>query len=246
MSNWFVAPRPEPAARIRLFCFPYAGGSSATYRSWISQLPDHVELIAVELPGRAARILEEPLDSLDAVTDELVPRMVPLLDKPYALFGHSMGARIAYATACKIQENGHDSPSDFFASGSRAPHIARDRRSLHDLPRAEFIHELRKLNGTPPEILRDEEMLDLILPFLRADFRIAETRLPIPDNRLAPSVHVFGGMADTDIVPGDLKAWKLFFEGTMSVHLYDGGHFFIETCKSSVVKKVGEILALPA
>jgi len=156
-SKWFTRPIPRINAQLRLFCLPYAGGSAAIYTPWSQQLDPSVELIAVQPPGRGNRIFEVPYTSMEDFVADLAKFIRPLLNVPYALFGHSLGSRVAIELARKLSRDGAPEPMFFFASGSRAPHIMHDRPTTHLLPDDEFIQELRNLNGTPEAILNNKE-----------------------------------------------------------------------------------------
>lgn len=241
-STWFVVPRPAPAARLRLFCLPYAGGGATTYSGWHALLPPWVELIAVQPPGRGQRIAERPCDSMDELVDGLLPHILPLLDRPYVLFGHSLGSRVAFELMRRLDALQLPLPERFVASGSRAPHIVRDDKPLRDLPYDEFVRELRELNGTPEAILQNAELMELLVPLLRADFGISETYSAAPGKRLACKVHVFGGHGDRDVTPQDLASWQEHFVDRIAVQMYDGDHFFVEKQADQVVRNLNAVL----
>ena len=197
-SSWVKSPKPNPAARLRLFCFPHAGGGALTYRMWPEALPADVEVCAVQLPGRDGRIEDPAIDNLDALVDALVPELLPLLDRPFALFGHSMGAMISFEVARRLRARQLAVPQRMFVSGRRAPQLPpEDERRTFDLPKDEFVEELGRLNGTPREVLEHPELLELLLPILRADFSVCQTYVYAPGEPLDVPITVLGGLEDT-------------------------------------------------
>jgi len=241
-SKWFTRPIPRTNAQLRLFCLPYAGGSAAIYTPWSQQLDPSVELIAVQPPGRGNRIFEVPYTSMEDFVADLAKFIRPLLNVPYALFGHSLGSRVAIELARKLSRDGAPEPMFFFASGSRAPHIMHDRPTTHLLPDDEFIQELRNLNGTPEAILNNKELMDLHLPMLRADFQIAETFQAKLDQKLSSYPWIFAGEDDEYQTEEDLLSWCEYFHKKAHLQMFTGGHFFIETGQSAVIQKVNHIL----
>ncbi len=166
-SKLFITPKPNPNAELRLFCFPYAGGSPAIFTPWIEKASECVELVFVQLPGRGARLVEPAIDNMPDIISELMVHQDYMTSKPFAFFGHSLGSRISYELAFQLLDAGLPTPRKIFASASRAPHCTSTKRHLHGLPHDEFIAELRDLNGTPKEILENKELMELLVPLLR-------------------------------------------------------------------------------
>lgn len=241
-NKWFIRPLAKRAPHLRLICLPYAGGSASTYMSWAAHLPPEVELIAVQPPGRGTRTGEAPYAAMAPLVDELLSVFPEVVDRPYVLFGHSLGSRVAFELALRCQQMGLPLPVSLIASGSRPPHLRRSEHPIHDLPEAEFIAELRELNGTPEEVLQNEELLQLVIPLLRADFRIAELYLAA-QTRLACPLVVFGGTEDHEVSRQDLDAWRDLSTYDCEIHWIPGGHFFIEQNRALVLQKVNAILA---
>jgi medium-chain acyl-[acyl-carrier-protein] hydrolase len=234
-NSWVKSPKPNPAARLRLFCFPYAGGGAHTYRTWPQALPADVEVCPVNLPGRESRLREPAFKQLGPLVDALVPQLLPLLDRPYALFGHSMGAMIAFETARRLRGRKVAGPQHLFVSGRRAPQLPpKGERRTYDLPEAEFIEELGRLNGTPREVLEHPELLELLLPILRADFSICQTYAYAPGEPLDIPITAFGGVEDQDVGRARLEAWREQTSGAFKLHLIPGDHFFINSARARV------------
>jgi medium-chain acyl-[acyl-carrier-protein] hydrolase len=225
-----------------LICLPYAGGSAATYVSWSRHLPADVELIAVQPPGRGARTGEAPYSEMQPLVAELLSVFPEVIDRPYLLFGHSLGSRVAFELALQCQDRGWPLPIAFIASGSRAAHLPKSVDPIHDLPEAEFVAELRELNGTPEEVLGNEELLQLLIPLLRADFKIAELYCSAP-RRLDCPIVVLAGTDDHDVSREDLEAWRALTTRDCEIHWIPGDHFFIEQNRALVLDKVNAIMA---
>ncbi|WBS03483.1 alpha/beta fold hydrolase [Pseudoduganella sp. SL102] len=207
MHPWFTHfSRPAPHAGARLLCLPSSGGGSTLYRPWLGGLED-VELQAALLPGRERRMLEAPVQTMAAMVDGLVPAVTALADRPYFLFGHSMGALIAFELTRALVARAVPLPRRLFVSAFRAPDMPNPKRDLHALPDDEFIDALRDYGGTPEAVLRHRETMDAMLPMLRADFRMHETYryhaarpLPVPITALA-------GRADDAVPASQMAGW---------------------------------------
>lgn len=241
-ANWFLRPQPKPNANLRLICFPYAGGSASTYISWANHLPENVELIAVQPPGRSTRMFEPPYDEMSPLVDSLLVPFSNILDRPYIIYGHSLGSRVAFELMVQCQKAGLRLPAHFIASGSRAPFIPVREKQIYNLPELEFFSELEKLNGTPKEVLQNEELMKLCLPLLRADFKLADTYCS-PKTKINSPVTVLGGSNDEGISHDDLQSWEQLFNNSADVHIIPGDHFFVESNKSQVLQKVNQIIA---
>lgn len=242
-NSWIVYPRRQPAARVRLVCFPYAGGSASIYHPWAALLPPSVELAAVQLPGRQNRITEAPITDLPTLVETLAAVLAPLWDRPVALFGHSLGAILAFEVARLRRRQGLGLPVHLFVAGHRAPQLPERQPPIHHLPDAEFLAEIARLNGTPAEILAHREILEMLLPVLRADFQLAETYLYVADAPLPCPLTAFGGTADDKVPPADLAAWRAQAGGPFAAQLFPGDHFFLNTGRVRLVQAVAAALA---
>lgn len=238
----FYIPNPRAFPSLRLFCFPYAGGSSNIYLNWCDHFPDYIELILIQPPGRGSRISESPHTCMLALIDELLENNSIFNEVPFVFFGHSLGSRVAYELACQLDNKGLPSPKYLIASGSRAPHIPVSQKMLHTLSDEEFTEELRSLNGTPIEILQNPELLELLLPMLRADFRISDT-YQAQAKPLSCPISVFHGINDIDIEPTHIEAWEQLTLLNMKVRTFEGDHFFINQQREKVVEEVKAILS---
>lgn len=235
-TPWLVCPKPNPQARLRLFCFPYAGGNAMIYRQWQSNLPQTIEVCSVQLPGRGKRIKEPPFDDAQPLVAEVARGLLPFFDKPFAFFGHSMGGLIGFELARYLRRNYNRQPAHLFVSGRRAPQLPRLETNTFDLPETEFVEALRKLQGTPPEVLQHPELMQLMLPLLRADFALCETYAYAVEPPLDCPLSVFGGLDDNDIEREQLEAWAGQTNGTTKVRMLPGDHFFINTQQSLLLR----------
>lgn len=223
----------RPDAKARLFCFPYAGGSAAMFRQWPQWLP--FDVFAVEYPGRGLRRLESPATRLSTLTDQIVPAITPYLDRPFAVFGHSMGAFVSFEVLRRLKAEGAPDAAGFVVSGSRAPTVPARRKPAHALPEAEFIEELRSLGGTPDEVLADRGLLQLLLPTLRADFEVAETYVCKPGPRISCPIFAYGGIRDPDVAREDVEAWRDECGSRFRLRIFPGGHFFIHSAEADLL-----------
>ncbi|PYS90392.1 MAG: putative thioesterase [Acidobacteria bacterium] len=237
-TPWLVINRPNPQARLRLFCFPYAGGGAATYHAWPGELPTEVEVCAVQLPGRASRSRESPYDRLKQLVEALAPAVLPYLDRPYAFFGHSMGALIAFELTRRLRREADTSPAHLFVSGRRAPQLPRTNPPIHDLPEAEFVQALRRLNGTPDEVLAHPELMELMLPLLRADFAAVGTYEYTPEPALACPITAYGGLQDHEVSRAQLEAWRTQTTGGFTLRMLPGDHFYLQTGRALLLRSL--------
>ena len=234
-NTWIVRPRPKPDARLRLFCFPYAGAGPAVYRSWADELPAEVEVCSILLPGREARLREKPYVSMQPLVEGLLQGLGGLLEGGYAFYGHSLGALIAFELARALRRQGRPLPVHLFLSSRRAPHLPDERAPLHNLPDALFVAAVqRRYQGIPPVILQDAELLALFLPTLKADFAVLETyRYETDSSVFEMPFSLYGGATDPTTPPEALEAWRGYTSGKFSVETYPGDHFFLQNNERS-------------
>lgn len=230
--------------RLKLFCFPYAGGSAVIYSKWRRYLDPGIELRAVELAGRGKRIHEGLYRNVaDAVSDIMDLIKNEIKDTPYALFGHSMGSMIAYELARKISTDGFPPPRHVFFSGRGAPHLRKEKEQLYHLMEdEEFRTAVLELGGTSPEFFHHPELLELFLPMLRNDFRLAEERDRADDiSLLDVNITVLTGK-DDDLTVEQIQAWKQYTTRFCNIHYFEGGHFFINDDITGVVEIINDTL----
>jgi len=239
---WISRSNPRRDMSLRMFCFPYAGASAAVYQDWQRYLPAEVDLCLVHLPGRGSRLAEPCCQSVDEVMMGLMPELLPLLDRPFVLYGHSMGALLAFVAARRLRQHHALLPVQLMVSSSSAPQIPNVYPPLHTLPDREFIHAIIRLNGTPTEILENDDCMSLMLPIMRADFGICNRYEYSPEAPLACPISVFGGIADTTVAEERLEAWRQQTSSDFSLQMFPGDHFFLRSAQriflGEVVRKL--------
>ncbi|NEO69417.1 beta-ketoacyl synthase N-terminal-like domain-containing protein [Moorena sp. SIO3H5] len=226
---WVTRPKLNLRAKLRLFCFPYAGAGASIFRSWLEFLPPDIEVCSIQLPGRENRLQEEPFTRLSALIQALTPVLRSYLDIPFAFFGHSLGALISFELARELRKQNLPSPVHLFVSASAAPQVPDLNLPIHRLPDEEFIESLGRLNGTPEETLQNPELMELFLPVLRADFAILETYFYSSADPLDCPITVFGGKSDPKVSDSQLEAWRKQTEREFTMQMFPGDHFFLKS-----------------
>ena len=243
-SLWLLRYRPREAAKIRLFCFPYAGGSAAVFRDWSERLDSSIDVWAIEYPGRGSRRAEKPVARISQLIDALLPEMRSKLQGPFAFFGHSMGALVAYELLRRLAVEDGPSAASFIASGCCPPWRRPSRKPIYGLSDSEFIEELRSLDGTPKEFLADQGLMQLLLPMLRADFEAAQTYSCDPGIKLRFPIFVYGGLDDSDVNREHMAAWNA--ASKMShIRMFPGGHFFLHSAADKLMRVLTRDLLSP-
>jgi medium-chain acyl-[acyl-carrier-protein] hydrolase len=238
---WFSASRRNSCSAIRLFCFPYAGGGALIYRSWLGAPPDLLEVFPVRLPGREARLNEAPFRRIEPLINVLSEAILPYLDRPFAFFGHSMGAKIAFELARRLSQKGLEA-LHLFVSGARGPQAPRIESPTYALPEFEFLETVRELNGTPNEVLENPELMRLIIPLLRADFELVQNYVYNPGPTLRCPITAFGGLEDRHALREHIKAWARETSASFTMRMFPGDHFFINTSRPLVLQSVAQEL----
>ena len=198
-KSWIFPAKPLPQASLRLFCFPYAGASSTIFRKWAGSLPENIEICPVELPGRGTQIKSPPFTCMEALVSAIAPMLLPYLDKPFAFFGHSMGGLLSFELARYLRKQYDKQPVQLFVCASRAPQIPSPKPPIHALPEIEFKQELRHLNGTPASVLQNTELMQLLIPIIRADFAVLETYVYTQEPPFECPIVAFGGLEDREV-----------------------------------------------
>lgn len=235
-TPWLYCPRPNPEARLRLFCFPYAVGTANVFRPWADSFPAEIELYAIQLPGRGPRLTEPAFDTLAPLVQALGRSLHRYFEEPFAFFGHSMGALVSFELARYLRREWGLEPAHLFFSGRRAPQLAEKEPPVHLLSHAQLLEKMRSLNGTPPEVLNNREFVELMLPIFRADFSVCETYAYIPELPFQCPISVFGGLEDEDVDRLGLEAWGVQTTSRFSLHMLAGDHFFLHTCRRQLLE----------
>lgn len=224
-----------PDARLRLFCFPYAGAAAIVYRGWIGRLGSGIDVLPVEYPGRGTRRRESLIPRLTALVEVLAEDLRPALDRPFALFGHSFGSLVAYELARRLRRRGAAMPLVLFVSGCGAPHTRILKAARHDAPVYTVRERLKELGGTPQEALDNDELMELVLPIVRADFAAIETYRHREEPPLPCPIRVFAGAADPEVSFERSAAWRNHTAGDFSLALLPGGHFFLHSDEAQLL-----------
>jgi medium-chain acyl-[acyl-carrier-protein] hydrolase len=238
-QSWFARSEPKPHTAMRLICLPYAGSGAAIYRPWLASLPPEIELSMIQLPGRETRLREPPLTRIEPLIEMLAPAIESQLDRPYVLFGHSMGALIAFELARALRRRGAQAPCALMISGRRAPQLPDPNTPLHELPEAAFIAAMiQRYNSIPKVLLDDLELLRVFLPTLRADLALVETYTYIPETPLDCPIVAFGGRSDPQASAVELEAWQAQTSQPLTVQQFPGGHFYLQEERAALIKAV--------
>jgi medium-chain acyl-[acyl-carrier-protein] hydrolase len=242
-NSWLqrLSARPGTA---RLFCFPYAGGSASAYRLWPGGLPEGLEVLGIQLPARANRLREAPVASVPGLVDSLVEAVRPLLDQPYAFFGHSMGSLLSVEVARALAARGEPLPAHLVVSGRRPSHVPDIVPPLRHLSDAEFVAQIdKRYGGIPVEILQNRDVLELLLPALRADIAALETFHPSGTEPLECPITAYGGSDDRVTPREHLDAWRSVTGSSFRVRVFTGGHFYLDQQRAAVLADLADTLA---
>ncbi len=232
---WVIRPQPNSQARLRLFCFPYAGAGASIFQQWSDELPSEIELCAIQLPGRESRLRESPLTRLKPVIQTLVPLLESYLDLPFALFGHSMGALLSFELVRELRRQNCPLPVHLFVSGRNAPQLPDLKPPIHRLPDSQFIEKIKGFNGTPKEILQDQKLMQQYLPALRADFAILETYFYANEPPFDFPITAFGGLEDLQVSQAELTAWEKQTKAEFNLQMFAGDHFFLHSARQELL-----------
>ncbi|NJL61674.1 MAG: thioesterase [Methylacidiphilales bacterium] len=251
ISSWLTCFQPNSNAKLRLFCFPYAGGGTLAFREWCNDLSPDIEVYAIQLPGRENRLREAAFYHLQPLVEELVAAILPSLNKnivnpPFAFFGYSMGGLIAFEVTRYLRRIKDLNPVHLFVAAASAPHLTASKPPIHNLPQTEFIKELGRFNGTPTTVLENLELMELLSPTLRADFSVLETYVYKEEIPLSCPITTFGGLEDTEVSQVELSAWKEHTNGRFSLQMLPGDHFFLHTEReyllNLIIRELGILL----
>lgn len=234
-NPWVSTINKTATSKIRLFCLPYAGGSSLIYRDWQNGFSDAIEVCPVNLPGRGSRIIEPLHANMTSLAKAVKDGLLPFLDQPFAFAGHSMGGTLSFEVTKLLRSLGLPLPVKLFISGCGAPHFPLLEERTFDLPEDELIEELRRLNGTPAEILDNRELLRILLPVIRADFSVCQTYEYVEEPPLDVPITVMRGAEDHDIPEEAAVAWREQTEDEFLCITLPGDHFFCHAEKDRII-----------
>jgi surfactin synthase thioesterase subunit len=237
-NPWFPGADEAAGARMRLFCLPWAGGGALGYAGWKEPLAGVAQVCPARLPGRETRAGEPAIEDMGALVEALVREIRPLLDLPFAFFGHSMGAGVAFELTRALRREGLALPVRLFVSSARSPLLRREALGGPEPTREELIEEIRRLDGFPREVLDSPDLLELALPALEADARLYRRYVSAPGEPLGMPVHVFAGTGEPSLTDADLEAWRELTTAECTVERLPGGHFYLDTQRAALVERI--------
>ncbi|WP_079198461.1 thioesterase domain-containing protein [Streptomyces sp. CB03911] len=242
-SLWVRHFHRRPDAPVRLVCLPHAGGSASVFRPWATAAGPGLEVLALQYPGRQDRYREQPVEDIAELADRAVPAVRAAVgDRPYGLFGHSMGALLAFELTRRLERTGHG-PDLLAVSGRRPPSAVRTGEYAHLVDDAALTAHLRELSGTDPRLLADEEALQMILPAVRADLTAVDRHQAAPGATVDAPVLAITGDSDPWVTPGEAAAWHRRTTSSFDLRVYSGGHFYLENLQEELLALLGGRLA---
>jgi medium-chain acyl-[acyl-carrier-protein] hydrolase len=242
LRTWFPTLRRRENPRFQLFCFPFAGGGASAYRLWQEQLPRWIELWPLEYPGHESRFREPAIDNAADLSAAVAEQIAGATKLPFALFGHSMGALLAFETARSLRRRHGLPPAQLFVSGYGAPQLKPFRPPMRDLPEPAFRDELRRYGGTPEQVLADDDFMQFLSPLLRRDFAVCETYVYTKEPELEVPIIAFGGNADPTVPWGRLLDWSGQTNASFCAHFMQGQHFFIKEAAALICMLIAKTL----
>jgi medium-chain acyl-[acyl-carrier-protein] hydrolase len=235
--EWFSGLADRQAGKLSLFCFPYAGGGTMLYRLWREALPN-AAVVAVRLPGRESRMEELPFTTMGSLVEALAAEVGPYLGEPFAFFGHSMGAIVAFELTRHLRASGRSLPQSLHVSAARAPQFRLHHEPGPEPDEQSFLEELRRLEGMPREVLDKTELMRVALPALRADANLYRQYVYQPADPLPVPIHAYGGISDPNIRREHLERWQELTTREFSMEQFEGGHFFLQTAQSELLGRL--------
>ncbi|WP_327215090.1 alpha/beta fold hydrolase [[Kitasatospora] papulosa] len=236
-TKWFRRTGFSIDPKIRLVCFPHAGGTASFFQSWSKHLPHETEVLAVRYPGREDRLSETPIERMEELSEAIATSLGPLLDRPMMFFGHSMGASIAHEVALRLEAQHSFKVQSLFLSGRAAPErlATTDVTDLSDL---ELLEEVSALGGTQAMVFEDPELRDLLLSTIRADYRLLEKYKRVHRVKVMSPIFAYLGESDKDVTFGDMRAWARWTRGSFGLRSFPGGHFYLIEQKISLLTDI--------
>jgi medium-chain acyl-[acyl-carrier-protein] hydrolase len=239
---WFLRPLRRDDAALRLYCLPYAGGTPNAFRSWSRGLPDSVEVVGIRLPGRDSRLRERAFDSWPRLLDAVEEVLRPHLDRPFMFFGHSFGARVVFELTRRLEAHGLPLPRRLFISGCRAPHVPPPDPDLHIVPRDEFFERVRRMKGTPAEVLQNRPLMQMLEPTLRADMGLHNEPWDTSPQPVRVPLAALSGTGDEIDPPETMRDWGRYTSAQFAFHPFSGDHFFLHAQEQEVLDTISRYI----
>jgi medium-chain acyl-[acyl-carrier-protein] hydrolase len=240
---WTSCYKPVDNPRLRMLCIPYAGSGPVVFHKWINDLPQDVEVWGIRLPGRDTRLREPAFSSLPPLVSTLADVLEPYMDLPFVIFGHSMGALIGFELVRYWRDHGGPQPVHLLVSGHRAPHRPPLNPSCHLADKHTFLNRIKKLGGTPAQFFALDDLVNMMLPTLRADFSVWETYEYEEKTPLTIPITAFGGRSDSEATETDFAAWSQHTSVNFTLYLFDGSHFYFREDASPLTRLIHRILS---
>ncbi|WP_256366831.1 thioesterase II family protein [Acidobacterium sp. S8] len=245
VTPWIVRPSIRPSARIRLFCFPRAGGGVSSFRRWAEDCHPEIEIALIQPPGRENRLREEPLQSMKNMAESIADSMIEFLDKDYALFGHSLGGKVAFETARELRRRDLPGPLHIFAAASPGPAVPWAHSPVRTLGNRDLLQEIQqRYGGVPPEILEHEELCAILVPALRADMSVVETYQYAEEPPFASPITCLCGIYDSMTPESEASEWGRQTSAEFRLHMLPGDHFFPVQLRTSILDLIAADLNL--
>jgi len=237
-NPWIHQVRENPSAKIRLFCFPYSGATASTFFPWAEILPPVIEVCPVQYPGHGNRMGESLNHRIEFLVEQAIQAFQDSFDKPYITFGHSLGALFSFELLRAIRSRGYPQPKTMFVSGHGAPHQPDPNPPIHQLPNNEFIQTLKDLNGMTGEFFENQELMEMLIPVLRADFEICDFYQYHDDAPFNFPISAYGGLMDPYVHKSDLNAWQKHTTGEFTVRMFPGDHFYLNSSRLYLLQMI--------
>jgi medium-chain acyl-[acyl-carrier-protein] hydrolase len=247
-TPWIVGGRTSSSAVCRLFCLPHSGSGAFQFASWKNFLPEVLDICPIQLPGRENRLREPPFTRIQTIVENLASELSLHLDRPYILYGYSLGALVAFELARELRRRKIQPPLSLYALARRAPHLPPHDPPVHHLPDDLFLAEMaRRYGGMPAILLQDAELMKLLIQALRADITALETYVYKEEDPLDCPIYTFGGNLDSTAKERDFEAWHSHTNSGFELKMFDGDHFFIRDNRESIFRSIlGQIPTLAA
>lgn len=241
-TRWFRDFNPNATSRMSLYCFPYGGSGPSIFREWPEQIASGFEVTGILYPGHESRVMEPLMDDIVAIAKALLPHIAPRLERPFAFFGHSMGALISFELTRLLSAEHDLVPEHIFMSGAGGPHIVTEE-PIHQLPDDEFLDALIYLNGMPQEVLQNRELLEYALPIIRNDFKACAEYRFMEGEPISCPLTALGGMDDPRVKPFHMEEWQQHAPVGFDLHMLEGDHFFLKENQQFILNMISTTLS---